>query len=43
MEAMAAFKGRLELKKKMSEIILDFSQTYELWAQEYGFDEGGYE
>jgi hypothetical protein len=30
MEAMAAFKGRLEVKKKMLEIILDFSQANKL-------------
>jgi hypothetical protein len=40
---MAAFKGRLEVKKKMLEIILDFSQANKLWAQEDGFDEGEYE
>jgi hypothetical protein len=42
-EAMEAFKGRPEVKKKMAEIIIDFSQAYDLWAQEFGYDEGEYE
>jgi hypothetical protein len=42
-EAMEAFKERPKIKKKMAEIRIDFTQAYDLWAQEFGFDEGQYE
>jgi alkylhydroperoxidase/carboxymuconolactone decarboxylase family protein YurZ len=42
-EAMEAFKQTPEVKKKMAEILIDFTQAYDLWAQEFGYDEGEYE
>jgi CBS domain-containing protein len=39
-EALAAFKGRPEVERRMSAIIIDFTEAYELWVQEFGYDEG---